>query len=104
MKTVVLKPWEERSPEPTGFVRRIASGTATVLLAAAAGTLAFGLFVPIGGGPFIIMAPIANLISGLLLFAVLGSRSFSTATCRLAFYAFTAPTWILLVWAAAHFL
>src|SRR5260370_667253 len=107
MKTVVLKPWEERSPGPTGIcpcVRRVASWAFTVLLAATIGTLVFAAFAPIGGGPFIIISPIANLLSGLLLLAALRYRSFSTVTCRLAFYAFTFPTWIFLVWAVAHFI
>jgi len=102
-----IKSWEERRPEPTGVaatMRRIAVRGFTVIIAASVGTFVLAAFIPIGGGPFAILGPIANFLLGLLVLAGVSYRGHSAATCRWVFYSFTAPALWLVLWAAFHFI
>lgn len=80
------------------------SYTLTALGPAIFAFIILAAFIPIGGGPFAIIGPIANLVVGLLLLIGVGCWGCSTVTCRLVFYGFTAPAWAFLLWAAPHFI
>ena len=101
-----LKPWERREATNTvaAWWRRILPCTATALSAAVLGSVVFLLFIPTGSaGSFVFIAPIANLVLGVLLLAIFGQRFFAPAMSRIVFYSFTAPTWIFLVWLVVQF-
>lgn len=78
-------------------LRYLALGLCELLL----GCLIFTVGTPVGEGAGILVAPIANLVLGLFFLWSYGYR-FTQAGCRIAFYSFTAPTWLLLLWLATH--
>lgn len=99
-----LKPWERRGPRENAGIslRYLALGLCGLLL----GCLFVAVGTPAGAGAGILVGIlvtlIANLVLGLFFLWICGHR-FTQAGCRIAFYSFTAPTWLFLLWLAIHF-
>lgn len=86
---------EKVSPQPVSL-SVVLSGVALALCSLVFGCFVFAMLVPVGGGPFIVLAPIINLIVGIGIVAAISLRGWSPAKCRIVFYGFTAPTWVFL--------